>query len=392
MIKFLKWVFGLFSSYVNSFERRVNRFFSHIKSTSNIADIREDLLKLMQENLIVVNIWLEKKFKGYKYLTKKSRRKMYEDTEKIKQKFQAHCSTCGINQEAVRGMLDQMAITYPNGDDGKILYLAQIMDFLRPGKYYRYIKTSSFGKLLRDPDQEKLEGDCNQIVTLYIYLYSLKFPVNDLKIKLLTGHVCLQFREIDIEATNGYFAKYREFDHILPVTEIISTNLLDLADFREEIVSISPRELVKSSELAFAISSLRTLVEKNLAISFRNMAIFLLKSYDFSGAEFFAQKTGDEKLINGVYREAVSYYANKQNFSKALYYAQKSGDSGALQMVRHNEAAYEFNKLAKKVAGVRTLTDAKNNRSTYQKMLSLAERMEDKEIENSVRDTLSQIS
>ncbi|MFA6992528.1 MAG: hypothetical protein WC269_04600 [Candidatus Gracilibacteria bacterium] len=389
---FLKWLYLFFSSYVNLFERRVDKFFNRIKSTDNIADIREELLKLMQENLIVLNVWLEKKFKGYKYLSKGVRKKMYADTEKIKQKFAEFCKNSGITKEVVSKFLDQFGISYPTGDDEKILYITQIMAFLAPGKYYHYIKTSSFGKLLRDPDKEKMEGDCNQIVTLYIYLYSLKFPLNDLKIKLLTEHVCLQFREIDIEATAGQFAKYKEYEHVLRVTEIISTNLLDIADFREQTSEISPRVILKSSQLAYAISSLRTLVEKNLKIAYTNMALYSLSKNDISSAEFFAEKAGDQQLLFNVYRNAATYYTERSNFTKALYYAQKSGNSSMIEAVKHNEAAYEYTKLSKKVADVRTLNEAKDKKPIYQKMLVLAQRLGDTTIEHNLRDTIDKIS
>ena len=84
MLKVLKWFFGLFSPYVNSFERKIDKFFRNIKSTDGLATIKKGLNALMQENLMIVNVWLEKKFKGYLYLTKSARRKMYGDTESIK--------------------------------------------------------------------------------------------------------------------------------------------------------------------------------------------------------------------------------------------------------------------------------------------------------------------
>jgi hypothetical protein len=358
MLKILKSIFLFFSPYVNFSERKADKFFTNIKSTDLIGDIRENLLKLMQENMISLNLWMEKKFKGYKYLTKGTRRKMYANTEKIKQKFEEFCRTSGITVDVVKKMLDRAEISYPNGSDEQIVHIANIMGFLAPERYYHYIKTSSFGKLLNDPDKNKLEGDCNQIVTLYIYLFSLKFPANELQIKLLKEHVCLHFREMDIEATNGQFAKYREFEHILPVTEIISTNLLDIEDFREDVSYISPRVILKSAQLAFSISSLRTLVEKNLKVAYRNMAISSMGSQDFYAADFFASKSGDIDLINAV---------------------------------RKNQMVHEYNKLAHQVAGVRTVADAKNHKSDYQKMLSLTQKMGDSEMEKNLRDTLNKI-
>ncbi|MBI4975467.1 hypothetical protein HZC20_02200, partial [Candidatus Peregrinibacteria bacterium] len=290
MLKFLKWFFCLFSKYVNSFERRVDKFFTHIKSTDHLSDIREDLLKLMQGNLIVLNVWLEKKFKGYTYLSKKVRRRMYENSDLIKSEFLKFYGEFSLDNESIRKDLNSKGLLYPNGDDEKIKYIACIQEFLSPGKYYEYIQTSSFGKLLNDPSKEKLQGDCNQIVTLYIYLYSLKYSISDLNIKLLPEHVCLHFRGIDIEATNGTFAKHTESRDVLPVTEIISTNLLDLTDFREEVQEISPQMIVKSAQLAYAISSLKSFVAKNLDIAYHNLGVNALNENNFESAIFKKKK------------------------------------------------------------------------------------------------------
>ncbi|MFH1284202.1 MAG: hypothetical protein ABIH78_01285 [Candidatus Peregrinibacteria bacterium] len=420
MPKFLKWFFGLFSSYVHPFERRVNKFFRNIKSTDNIATIRKGLLKLMQENLIVVNIWMEKKYKGYKYLSKSVRAKMYKSAAAIVAKFGEFAGTENIDIQKIKTELEARGLDFPHGDEEKIQHIYKIMQFLKPGLYYHYIKTASFGKLLRNPSEEKLEGDCNQIVTLYIYLFSLKFDIGDLEIKLLPEHVCLHFRGIDVEATNGTFQKYKDDTQILPVTEIISTNLLDLADFREELQAISPRVMVKSAQLAYAISSLKTLVVKNLNIAYKNLAVGALKGNDFETAIFYFSKAGDMESLKSVYRNACIYFMDRNNFSKAGYFAGKSGDNELGSTVKRNEGIFyyknnsidkalaiftslgdekmkkacyakQYNKLAGAVSGVKTVTDAKKHRSTYQKMLELANRLEDSKLQKSVREVLSKM-
>jgi len=420
MLRLLKWVVSLFSPYVNSFERRVDKFFQSIKSTDGIAIIRDRLLQLMQRDLLVVNVWLEKKFKGYKYLSKKTRRKMYEDSKKIVKNFKDHKKLYTPNRNDIEDFLNEKKLLYPSGDDEKIKYIFQIMSFLRPGKYYRYIKTASFGKLLRDPEKEKLEGDCNQIVTLYIYLYSLKFPVSDLKIKLLPEHVCLHFRGIDIEATTAKVEKYVDCEQILPVTEIISTNLLDLTDFREDVQKISERVMVKSSQLAYAISSLKSLVTKNLHIAYTNLAVSSAKSKNFDSAIFFAEKANDRKLLNSIYKNAAIYYMDKYNFSKAHFYAQKSNAYEIMKSIKRNEAVYYFNKnkidkalrvfteindkkmikacyskkyneLAVKTKNVKTVKQAKRHISKYKKMLQYAKKMDDDRLVRELRDILAKI-
>jgi len=420
MMSFLKWFFGLFSKYVNPFEKKVDKFFLNIKSSDSLASIKDKLLALMQENLMVVNVWLEKKFKGYIYLTKPARRQMYDDTEIIIKKLQEFCTSHVVNLDELRKFFKDQSFAFPDGDEQKLVYLYQIMMFLEPGKYYHYIQTASFGKLLRNPEKEKLEGDCNQIVTLYIYLYSLKFPLSDLQIKLLSEHVCLHFREIDIECTNGQFAKYTENRDVLPVTEIISTNLLDLSDFREDAQIITPEVIVKSAQLGYAISSLKTLVAKNLNIAYHNLAVAALNNHKFDSAIFYFDKAGDKEQILIVYRNATVYYTGVKNFPKALFYASKSGDNELEKNVKFNQgvellnsgsvdraleiftnlgdekmkkACYQkqYNALVSQVAHVKTLQEAKNKKFIYQKMLALAEKMEDSSLAESVRGTLSKI-
>jgi tetratricopeptide (TPR) repeat protein len=419
-MKFLKWFLGLFSPYVHPFERKVDKFFKGIKSTDGLADIREGLLALMQENMIVTNVWMEKRYKGYKYLSKGVRRKMYADVEKMVAKFQAEEAASDIDEKMVKAALDEKGLSFPTGDGDKIVYLARIMDFLMPKKHYHYIKTASFGKLLRDPAKEKLEGDCNQIVTLYSFLFSLKFPLEELRIKLLPEHVCLHFRGIDIESTAAIFEKYEDDTKVLPVTEIISTNLLDLADFREAVQSISPRTFVKSAQLAYAISSLKPLVERNLKAAYQNVGVSALKSNDFETAIFFFEKMGDRELIHNAYHNAAVYYMKRHDFKKARYYAGRSDERDLEKTVKHNEAVYHFkqenfaralelfkslgdlemekaiyaqqyNKLAQKVRGVKTVQDAKRYKSDYRKMLDLAVKMGDSKLASGLRKTISSI-
>jgi osmotically-inducible protein OsmY len=417
----IRQILQFFSSYATPFERKVGRFFKGIRSSHESGQVKEKLLNLMQENLVVVNLWMEKKYKGYKYLRKRRRKRLYENVEKMVKVFEEEVGENKISTEQIKKLLEQKGLNFPQGDDEKIGHLFEIMQFLRPGKYYQYIKSASFSKLLRDPKKEVLEGDCNQIVTLYAYLFSLKFPLEELKIKLLPEHVCLHFRGIDIEATNATFQKYTEEENqILPITEIISTNLLDISDFREKVRVINPRDIVKSAQLAYAISSLRELVTKNLNVAYRNLAISAIKAKNFKTAVFYAIKTGDRQLLMNTYQNAAAHYAKQNNFRKAKYFATRSEDRAMEQNIKRNEGIYyykanninkalkifqslndrdmekacyqkQYNDLVKKVSSVKTLEDARKLKSTYQKMLELGNKLGDSRIQQNIRKTLSQI-
>jgi len=387
MLKILKWILGLFSPYVNSFERKVDKFFKNVRSTSSSFSVQRGLLLLMQKNLIVTNVWMEKKFKGYVYLDKKTRKQMYSDVLHIIEEFKKFCDKNVYAAEDVKAAVKAKGLSFPNGSEKEFCYMYQIMSFLRPGLYYNYIETASFGKLLRDPRHEKLEGDCNQIVTLYIYLYSLRFQIKDLNIKLLPEHVCLHFRGIDVEATNGTFQDYDKDDEILPVTEIISTNLLDLLDFRESVQSISPRVMVKSAQLAYSISSLKPLVLKNLNIAYNNLAISAMKSGNFQTARFYAEQSKDSDLLRSVKNnEAVSHFKAKR-FDKAIKLFSELGATDSVKACYSNQ----YNDLSHRLKGVKTLRDAKKYKSVYKKMLSLARKMGDEHLIHSLRDTLGKL-
>jgi len=419
-MKVLKSIFLFFSSYVNFFERKVDRFFVKLTSDSMSFEVEKKLLALMKDDLVIVNVWLEKKFRGYKYLKKSVRRKMYSDTKIIVKRFSEYVDAHPVDVDNLRKRLNNAGHDLPLASEKEFSYIFQIMEYLRPGGVYRYIKTASFGKLLRNPDEFKLEGDCNQIVTFYSYLYGLKFPLSDLKIKLLPQHVCLHFRGVDIEATNGTFQKYVENRDVLPITEIISTNLLDLSDFREDAQHISPRVMIKSSQLAFAISSLKSFVAKNLEVAYRNLAISELKHSGFESAVFYAKKSGDSNLLSSIYHSAVVSYLKNHNFKKALYFANANGNERLRKNVKYQEGVFyykkgkyekaieifrsindklmekncyiaQYNKLLKSVSSLKTVEQMRKKKSVYKKLLSLAQKMGDFSLADGLRKTLASL-
>jgi hypothetical protein len=60
----------------------------------------------------------------------------------------------------------------------------------------------------------------------------------------------LHYKGVDIEATAGNFANYEKFDRLLPIAELISTNLLDISDFRDKQIQVNAREFLKGAQLA----------------------------------------------------------------------------------------------------------------------------------------------
>ena len=97
--------------------------------------------------------------------------------------------------------------------------------------------------------------------------------------------------------------------------------------------------------------------------------------------------SGNADLIKSVkYNEGV-YYFNSDNIDRALEIFTSTGDE------KMKKACYgkQYNKLVKEVSNDRTLDDIKRHKSTYKKMLDLAQKMEDEGLAQNVRDSLSQI-
>ena len=75
-------IFRFFSLYEGPFEKKVDKFLKKIKKRST-----KDLELLMQEDLVRLTIFMEYKFKGYKMLKRRYRRRLYEAADKIKADF-----------------------------------------------------------------------------------------------------------------------------------------------------------------------------------------------------------------------------------------------------------------------------------------------------------------
>jgi len=418
-----------FSHYADRMEKRVDRVLWRI-SYAGVLDTQRKMLVLMQENLVMVNLWLEARFKGYKYLRKGVRKKMYRHAERIGQIFMEFAAKTPVDFAPISRNIKSLGLAVPDapGDGEKLKYIAAMMLFLSPrGQRYEYLEGASFGKLLSNPDKgKKMIGDCNQIVTFYTFLFSLKYEIKDLQIKLMEKHVCLHFKGVDIEATSGAFANYPKYLQLLPVVELIPTNLLDVSDFRDKQIKVDPRHLLKSAQLANNLSTEREMVGSNLKIAYHNVAVDYLNSGDFEMALFFAEKSGggaDPKiaaLMETILHNAVVHHVKARNFGKARYYLGKSREDGLNRYVDENEAYYyfeqdsldrareifertgnrqmvkacwgkEYNKIQSRVAGIKDIATMKSHLWDYRKMLELARKMEDDALVRNLQDVLKQL-
>lgn len=411
----------LFTQYAHPLEKKIHRFFKNISARSNPKKTHDRLLQFMQENTIVVNLWVEKKYKNYRLLHKQNRKIFYKNANSITTLFDQFYKSQNHTQiqEKVESLYSKKNIPFPKDASEKLRCLYAITQFLQPGKYYEYIESASFSKLLQNPQKKILQGDCNQIVTLYISLYAQYFPIDDLFIKLLPDHVCLHAFGMDIEATNGSFTFYPSFERIGQITEIIAVNILDISDAREMKAKMTPKTLLESASFAYQVSGMRDIVGRNLQSSYHAMAIQMVKESRFSDALQYAKKTQKKDLCDFVLHTAAVQEAKKGNFTTAKKYATQYGNTEVKNMIfvlegkkafekkdfkkarqlfekgKHAEFVQksyqgEFQQTLKKIpSSLKTIDDHKKYSQTYKKLLFLAKKgglkNQEKQIQNILR-------
>ncbi len=406
-----------FSPYTDLFERRVDRFLSRLTPLSPVTKARNKAQELLQTDIIRVIVFCEYRFKKYKTLKRSYRKKCYENAELIKNDFLSFYKD--YESHFVEKIKHQKVPTSLKKDE-KFIFLFGIMQYLALGKRLEYQEASAFEKLLKNPKKNKLIGDCNQIVTLYVALFAMKYPVQDLKLKLVPGHVCLHYQGVDIETTTGHFAHYEDYENLVSVEEMIAINLLDISDQSENQYQLSPKEFLEASEIAFLFSSNRELVRRNLKTAYHNLTVTRLKSKKFADAEEFAQKTGDKELLAAVYMQAVFYLLEKKKFSPAKGFANRSNNpelkkavtrSHAIDLLnrkKFNAARNKFKQvhdheglkacdqnelhdLWEQIRKCKRLVDYKRNRTKLKKVQELAKKVGEDGILEFCRDTLKKV-
>ncbi len=409
-------LFNILSSYTDKHEKSIDRFFNKLSSRSDKAKVRKQTKLILQKDTIRASLLVEYKFKKYKTLKKSYRKKLYKNAELIKNDFLHYWES---NHTKLRDTLKLKKLSGTSSNDEGLLFCFAIMQYLHPKLKYR--AGSAFEKLLRKPNKEMMVGDCNQIVTLYIALYSLKHNIQDLKLKLLPDHVCLYYKGIDIETTRSQFAKYTKHKGIVEVEEIIPINMLDISDHDEARFEVSPKRMKKAAEIAFLLSSHKELVEKNLKIAYHNLGIHYLKDRNYSDAESCFKFNDDAAALRACYGEAVQYFLEKKKYSNALRYATKSGNPKLKSVVIQNQAVdllkhkkfddarskfrlisdvegvrvcdqNELHYLSQKIKHCQTISDYKKYKSTIRKMEKLARKLENREVGEFCKDILSQKS
>lgn len=362
---------GLFNNlglYANEQEQNVDKFFSSIKANSNKSEVVIKARNLIQKDIISLNLWLEKKYKKYRHLNKTQREKRYSNFEITKDLYQKHKKLHEndyrhIYQLQQKGVNDNYLEKYK--DMLKTLHL--INTFTQT--IFQYRESTNFAELLRNPLEGRIIGDCNQIVTLYLYFFSLDHDVTKLRLNVFDNHITLHLDGLDIEATRGYFT-FNTKQNILSVEEIIGVNILDISDKAQISDKLSVNELLEMSQIAYMLSSSRDLVKKNLANAYKRYSSFKYEKGDYETTIKFAELSNDTKFLRGMYRNVSIQYLNKKKYSTAEEFAKKSGDVKLISLIRRNKAVELYNNkdYQKALDIAQSLGDDKFMESIYSQM------------------------
>ena len=322
-MQLLRAMYYFFAPYTGPSERAVGVFFRGLTEHSPAHSTRARLSELLQQDIAVINLWSEYRYKGYKYLGKRERKKLYANLQLIADSFESYRGAYSKDPEEVMLKIHGIAPGAKLKPE-QATTLQALMDYLAPSRgVYEYRESSSFGRLLRNPASERLVGDCNQIVTLYVYLYSQYHSVQDLQIRLLPGHVALHYGGVDIETTNGTLANYDDTDgqQLMPIEEIVSVNLLDTTDSYLDTHEVAPEDFLQSARFAFILSHDRKIVESNLDAAYGRLINQLMKRHNYQKALKLALASRDMELLAAVGNNGALHHMARHEFAAARRYA-----------------------------------------------------------------------
>lgn len=366
-MNFVQRIYYFFTPYVNTDERRVAKFFGRVREQKRPQRTEKVLTNLLQQHAATINLWTERAYKNYDYLTKKTRRELYDNLAAIEQDFAAYESKYAPDSTQVLQRISALGIdtSQIRANVDEVTYMAAIMHYLSPQSgRYEYRESSSFGRLLQDPTAGKrLIGDCNQIVTLYVQLFALRYPVEHLQLSLLPEHVALHLHGVDIEATSGQFAAYNKDVRSAPIYELVSVNLLDVTDTNFTKSEVNPEAMLQASRLAYMISSDQKIVQHNLEAAYTQVVNHTMKLCKYKKALEYARQSKNQELVWAAAHNGALYEMKQGNYKQARNFAASaSKKTELLQAIDQREAGQLFNS------------------KSYDQARKLYERMGDKEM------------
>lgn len=261
VISFLKEIIGIFSIYAHPAEKQFDRLLTGLYQTAKPRRVRKKLLKLMQKNTVALQLWCERRYKGYCHLSKKNRKTYLKAADQLAREFELY--------------LYQYYPLKPSA----VQVLQAISRFLHKNKRFHYKAGACFSCLFDDPSLKSIKGDCNQMCTLYLFLYSHYFPIQTIRIKTFPGHVCLHFQGFDIETTTGQIRKYKKTgQEVKPIEDLVAINLIDISDIALRQERVLDHVQLEAHLLHFILGTQMELAQHNLSVSQKKEWVRLYKS------------------------------------------------------------------------------------------------------------------
>ena len=348
--------------FCNQIERQCYSWFDEIQKHPDQQ--RFAATQHIQDHLPTLILMLEWRFRGYRHLKKSYRKKCHQNLVRLREDFESQLPT--------------------NLPPTQTAYLEAIRKYLQPGRF-EYRESASFDTLMADPTKTVLVGDCNQLVCLYIWFFSLRFPVTDLHLKLIPGHVCLHHQGTDYETTNGQTTTYDNYTRIAHINELIAINLLDVADPQSTRFSRSPETQYVAARVSNAFSEDRQISQHNLRATQKNYVLDLTQNKRFEVALRVAK--GDPQLSQYVLQHQALHLLSQSKFSKSRQIYRKIGSSEGQKRVDQTE----LNSLLQGLKNCRTIGDYKTHLSELKKIKRLAHRLHNQQIEDFCQKILGEI-
>lgn len=414
-------MFYWFSTYLNKKEKQLDKIVGKLKLDGRKNERWKDaIVDFFFENPIETTIWFEYKYKGYSFLKKRRRRQVYETRDLIAEEFLSWIERQKFDEVLVDTLVPVGSLKRQEKE--KLWKLIMIAKFLT-GRYV-YRESSAFWKLFPKKyvtGTTKLVGDCNQIVTFYVWLFSLIEEEHQiLKIRLLKNHVCLNIFDLDFEATNGNFKNYSEKGQVLDAENIVAVNLLDIHDPVEKRWDVSGVNTAKMTLVASLFDVEGDLVKKNLQITYSNLGIFYLNQKRWAKARNFFEMAEDDEKIRISYINEALFLVELNKYKKALKIARKLGEKEFEDQIGKTYFLYlskhkkwrearkvaskmndkelftytyqkEYAELYESLRGVTTVKKARLKKARYQRLLYLAKKLGNKEAEKNIQKILREI-
>jgi tetratricopeptide (TPR) repeat protein len=159
--------------------------------------------------------------------------------------------------------------------------------------------------------------------------------------------VALHFQGVDIEATTGTFANYRDNkgSSLQPIEEIVSVNLLDATDEHFAQKEVNPKDFLQAARFASILSHDRDIVTRNLEAAYGKLVNVAMRRDDYDQALKMAQQSQDMQMISVVANNGALYFMKQHEFAKSRKFAEYAlKRTDLIRDSYHAEAVYYYNK------------------------------------------------